>query len=170
MQNRTLGKDLTVSAVGLGCMGFAHAYGAPTDEREAVRLLREAVEMGYTFFDTAVRNRVAIATKFGLRFDPKTDYRAAMPQFTDAAMDQNRALLELLRRMAEEKSSTPAQISLAWMLCKKPWIVPIPGTRRPERMQENAGAAEVRLTPDEVQALDAALDGMEMSAVFGVAK
>lgn len=53
MQNRTLGKDLTVSAVGLGCMGFSHAYGAPTDEREAVRLLREAVEMGYTFFDTA---------------------------------------------------------------------------------------------------------------------
>lgn len=192
MQNRTLGKDLTVSAVGLGCMGFSHAYGAPTDEREAVRLLREAVEMGYTFFDTAevygtpedphvnehlvgealqpVRNRVAIATKFGLRFDPKTDYRAAMPQFTDAAMDQNRALLALLRRMAEEKSSTPAQISLAWMLCKKPWIVPIPGTRRPERMQENAGAAEVYLTPDEVQALDAALDGMKMSAVFGVAK
>lgn len=192
MQNRTLGKDLKVSAVGLGCMGFSHAYGAPTDEREAVRLLREAVEMGYTFFDTAevygtpedphvnerlvgealqpVRNRVAIATKFGLRFDPKTDYRAAMPQFTDAAMDQNRALLALLRRMAEEKSSTPAQISLAWMLCKKPWIVPIPGTRRPERMQENAGAAEVYLTPDEVQALDAALDGMKMSAVFGVAK
>lgn len=329
MQNRTLGKDLKVSAVGLGCMGFSHAYGAPTDKRKAVRLLREAVEMGYTFFDTAevygtpedphvnerlvgealqpVRNRVAIATKFGLRFDfesgkvplplipdsrpetirrsvegslkrlrtdhidlyfqhradpavapeevagvmtdliregkithwgiseadadylrrahavcpvtalenrysmmarqyeeifplletlnvglvafspmanglltgrygkgerfdPKTDYRAAMPQFTDAAMDQNRALLALLRRMAEEKSSTPAQISLAWMLCKKPWIVPIPGTRRPERMQENAGAAEVRLTPDEVQALDAALDGMEMSAVFGVAK
>ena len=56
------------------------------------------------------------------------------------------------------------------MLCKKPWIVPIPGTRRPERMQENAGAAEVHLTPDEVQALDAALDGMKMSAVFGVAK
>lgn len=72
----------------------------------------------------------------GERFDPKTDYRATMPQFTDAAMDQNRALLALLRRMAEEKSSTPAQISLAWMLCKKPWIVPIPGTRRPERMQE----------------------------------
>ena len=91
MQTRTLGKDLTVSAVGLGCMGFSHAYGAPTGKREAVQLLRQAVEMGYTFFDTAevygtpedphinerlvgealapVRNQTVIATKFGLRFD-----------------------------------------------------------------------------------------------------
>ena len=53
MQKRTLGKDLTVSAVGLGCMGFSPAYGAPTEEKEAERLLREAAEMGYTFFDTA---------------------------------------------------------------------------------------------------------------------
>ena len=53
MQTRILGKDLTVSAVGLGCMGFSHAYGAPTEKKEAVRLLRRAAEMGYTFFDTA---------------------------------------------------------------------------------------------------------------------
>ena len=53
MQTRTLGKDLQVSAVGLGCMGFSHAYGAPTESGEAVRLLRRAAEMGYTFFDTA---------------------------------------------------------------------------------------------------------------------
>ena len=60
------------------------------------------------------------------RFDPKTDYRAGMPQFAPDAIDQNRPLLDLLRRMAREKQATPAQISLAWMLCKKPWIVPIP--------------------------------------------
>ena len=103
----------------------------------------------------------------GQHFDPKTDYRAAMPQFTDAAVEQNAPLLELLHRMAEEKDATPAQISLAWMLCKKPWIVPIPGSRKPERMAENAGAASVALTAAEVQALDGALDKMKMSAVFG---
>ena len=106
----------------------------------------------------------------GQHFDPKTDYRAAMPQFTDAAVEQNAPLLELLHRMAEEKDATPAQISLAWMLCKKPWIVPIPGSRKPERMAENAGAASVALTAAEVQALDGALDKMEMSAVFGGTK
>ena len=63
--------------------------------------------------------------------------------------------------------NTPAQISLAWMLCKHRWIVPIPGTRKEQRMKENAGAADVQLTPDEVRALDDALDHMEMSAVFG---
>lgn len=103
----------------------------------------------------------------GEHFDQKYDYRASMPQFTDQAVDQNQKLLQLLHHMADEKKATPAQISLAWMLCKKPWIVPIPGTRREERMEENAGAADVVLSAGEVQALDEALDHMEMSAVFG---
>ena len=102
------------------------------------------------------------------RFDPKTDYRAGMPQFAPDAIDQNRPLLDLLRRMAREKQATPAQISLAWMLCKKPWIVPIPGTRKEERMAENAGAAGIALTAGEVEALDKALDTVGMSAVYGV--
>lgn len=326
METRILGKDLTVSAVGLGCMGFSHAYGAPTDEKATIRLLQQAFDLGYNFFDTAevygtpedphinealvgkalapMRDQVIIATKFGLRFDfesgkvpvpllpdsrpeairrsvegslrrlntdhidlyfqhridpdvepeavagvmvdlikegkithwgiseanedylrranavcpvtavqnrysmmarhyeslfpvleelkvglvafspmangfltgkygkgqhfdPKTDYRAAMPQFTDEAVEQNTALLKLLNDMSTEKNATPAQISMAWMLCKKPWIVPIPGTRKEERMAENAGAAAVKLSEEEVQALDKALDEMDMSAVFG---
>ena len=162
MQTRTLGRDLQVSAVGLGCMGFSHAYGAPTEAGEAVRLLRRAAEMGYTFFDTA-----EVYGKDS-RFDPKTDYRAGMPQFAPDAIDQNQPLLDLLRRMAREKQATPAQISLAWMLCKKPWIVPIPGTRKEERMAENAGAAGIALTAGEVEALDKALDTVGMSAVYGV--
>lgn len=191
MQKRTLGKDLTVSAVGLGCMGFSHAYGAPTEEKEAERLLREAAEMGYTFFDTAEvygtpedphvnEGLVAfspMANGFltgrygkGAQFDKKYDYRPAMPQFTDEAIDRNRELLALLDRMAQEKNATPAQISMAWMLCKKPWIVPIPGTRKAERMRENAGAADVSLSLAEVGQLDRALDGMEMSEVFGGTK
>ena len=104
----------------------------------------------------------------GQRFDAATDYRAAMPQFTDKAVDQNAALLKLLADMAAEKGATSAQISMAWMLCKHPWIVPIPGTRKEDRMKENAEAASVFLTPSEVRALDDALDHMDMSAVFGL--
>ena len=91
MNTRTLGADLTVSAVGLGCMGFSHAYGAPTEKKEAIRSIRAACDLGYTLFDTAetygtaadpheneklvgealkdVRNSVQIVTKFGIRFD-----------------------------------------------------------------------------------------------------
>ena len=326
MNTRILGTDLTVSAVGLGCMGFSHAYGAPTEKKEAIRSIRAACDLDYTLFDTAetygtaadphdneklvgealkdVRDKVQIVTKFGIRFDetsaavnkplipdarpetirasvegslrrlqtdhidlyfqhrmdprvepetvarvmadliregkithwgiseatedylrrahavcpvtavqnrysmmarqhetlfpvleelhigfvafspmanglltgaygkdsrfdPRLDYRSAMPQFTPEAAEQNRALLELLRDLAERKRATPAQISLAWMLCKKPYIVPIPGSRKVERMRENAGAAEVVLSPAEVEALDKALDTIPMSAVFG---
>lgn len=326
MDKRILGNGLSVSAVGLGCMGFSHVYGAPTDRAEAVSMIHSAYEMGYTFFDTAevygtpkephqneeivgealkrVRAQVQIASKFGIRFDSnsskvnhslipdsrrsvirasvegslrrlqtdyidlyfqhridpeispeevadtmaeliregkilhwgiseaneeylrrahtvcpvtavenrysmmarqyeelfpvleelgvglvafspmangfltgrygkeaqfdkKYDYRSNMPQFTDEAIDKNQKLLELLRNMAENKNATPAQISMAWMLCKKSWIVPIPGTRKRERMQENMAAADVRLSVEEVRALDDALERMEMSEVFG---
>lgn len=326
MQTRTLGKDLTVSAIGLGCMGMSHAYGAPADKKEMTELLAQAVDMGYTFFDTAevygtpgnphdneelvgaalkpYRDKIVLATKFGINFDmsspavnkplvpdsrpevirasveaslkrlntdhidlyyqhrldPKvpieevagvmadliregkithwglseanaetirrahavcpvtaiqnrysmmarwyeelfpmleelhigyvafsplangflsgrydkntrfeagTDYRSVMPQFQPEGIDQNRALLDLLNKLAGEKNATPAQISLAWMLCKKPYIVPIPGTRKAARLQENAGAADVCLSAAEVQVIDTALGGMEMSQVFG---
>ena len=90
-----------------------------------------------------------------------------MPQFTAQAAEQNRQLLQLLRDLAARKNATPAQISLAWMLNKKPWIVPIPGTRRIDRMRENAGAAEIQLSADEVALIDRALDTVPMSAVFG---
>lgn len=322
MQKRILGKDLEVSAVGLGCMGFSHAYGAATDRRTAVGAIRRAADMGYTFFDTAecylgenadgsisyneelvgealapVRDAVVIATKFGVkhegrllvmdsrpetirrsidgslkklgcdhvdlyyqhRIDPKVapeevanvmaeliragkilhwgisevdeaylrrahavcpvtcvenrysmmarwheklfpvleelnvgyvafsplangiltdaysrggtftadDYRSAMPQYKEEAYEQNRQLLELIRSLAVEKPATPAQISLAWMLCKKPYIVPIPGSRKVERIRENLGAADILLTAEEVRQIDEKLDHMEMSAVFG---
>lgn len=326
MNKRILGKDLEVSAVGLGCMGMSHAYGVPADKKEMTELLAKAVELGCTFFDTAecygtkenphdneellgaalkpYREKVKIATKFGVGFDwnsgavnlpirvdsqPETirasvegslrrlgtdhidlyyqhrldpkipieevagvmsdliregkithwglseateetirrahavcpvtviqnrysmmarwyeplfpaledlgigfvafsplangflsgrygrgtvfggqeDYRTVMPQFSPEAQEQNRHLMELLRTMAEEKQATPAQISLAWMLCKKPYIVPIPGTRKEERLMENLGAAEIALSPEEIASIDGALNHMEMSAVYG---
>lgn len=327
MQKRILGNRLEVSAAGLGCMGFSHAYGAPVEKEEATRLIQQAVDMGYTFFDTAevygthedphhneklvgealknCRDKVVIATKFGIHFDtgssavnkplvpdsrPETirasvdaslkrlgtdyidlyyqhrtdpsvpveevagvmadlikegkirywgiseaseetirrahavcritaiqnrysmmvrwheslfpvleelgigyvafsplanvflsaeynsetkfdnvyDYRSIMPQFRD--IGRNKELLALLNNMAKELNASPAQVSLAWMLCKKPYIVPIPGTRKPARMKENADATEITLTAFEVKSIDAALDAMEMSDVFGGSK
>lgn len=329
MKTRILGKDLTVSALGLGCMGFSHAYGAPTKSEDVISLLRQAVTLGYTFFDTAevygtqenphineelvgkalapYGKEVIISSKFGLRFDtdsgiypyplipdsrPSTikksvegslkrlkrdhidlyfqhridpnvspeevadtmselmregkithwgisetneeylrrahavcpvtavqnrysmmarhyeplfsvleelhigfvafspmangfltskygkgakfdqqyDYRATMPQFTDEAIEKNRSLLDFLNDLAKEKNATPAQISLAWMLCKKPWIVPIPGTRKAERMKENASADDIILSQQEIDKIDEILDHMEMSEVFGSSK
>ncbi len=325
MKYRTLGKELTVSAVSLGCMGMTHAFGAPSDTKEMTRLLHEAVELGYTMFDTAecytgklsdgsiayneelvgaalkpYREKVVIATKFGVRhapdglltdsrpetirksvegslkrlgtdyidlyyqhrIDPKVepetvaetmaslikegkirfwgisetseeylrrahavcpvaavqnrysmmarwheklfsaldelnvgyvafsplangllsakydqnakfasdDYRSRMPQFSADGIAKNGELLALLQKVADEKHATPAQISLAWMLCKHKNLVAIPGTRKSERLLENAGAADIELTPEELARIDCALNHMEMSEVFGGAK
>lgn len=323
MNKRILGSDLVVSAIGLGCMGFTHAYGCPSEETTAVNAIAQAVEMGYTFFDTAecyvgrnedgttaynevlvgkalksYRDRVVIASKFGVqhdadgklvmdsspatirkaidgslkrlntdhldlyyqhRIDPKTsveevadvmadliregkithwgmseadedsirrahavcpltviqnrysmmarwheslfpvleelhigyvafsplangvltdgykkgehfqqgDFRSFMPQYAPEAYDANQALLNLLHQLATEKHATPAQISLAWMLNKKSYLVPIPGSRKVERIRENSGAADIILTQEEVLRIDEKLNSMELSDVFG---
>jgi aryl-alcohol dehydrogenase-like predicted oxidoreductase len=85
------------------------------------------------------------------KIDEKTtfdssDFRNLVPRFTPEARKANLALVDLLRRIAEWKKATPAQIALAWLLAQKPWIVPIPGTRKLERMEENIGAVAVELT------------------------
>lgn len=100
-------------------------------------------------------------------FEAGTDYRNSMLQFRKEAFERNRELLELLNKTAAEKNAMPAQISMAWMICKKSWIIPIPGTRKEERLAENAGASDVDLSADEVKALDAALDRVPMSDAFG---
>ncbi|GCB33845.1 aldo/keto reductase [Bacteroides faecalis] len=327
MYYRTLGlSGLRVSAVGLGCMGMSHAYGAPADKQEMTELLADAVEMGYTLFDTAelygtfdrphhneellgealrpYRDHIVIATKFGLAFDnpdaagphalipnarpetirrsvegslrrlhtdhidlyyqhridpsvepeevaatmadliregrilhwgisetteeylrrahricpvtaiqnrfsmlarwhepllpvceelgigfvahsplangvltnrytadtpfdSATDYRASMPQYRSESFEKNRSLFSLLEKLAEEHRATASQISLAWMMNKRPNIVPIPGTRHLFRLKENISAADIHLVDEEVKAIDMALDNMEMSEVFG---
>lgn len=326
MDKRILGKGLEVSAVGLGCMGLSHAYGSPVADEKAIRLIRQAFKIGYTFFDTAeiygtsdnphlneiivgealkeFREKVVIATKFGIRFnresdtvpypiipdsspamirksvdgslsrlqtdyidiyfqhriDPnvlpeevaavmselikegkirhwgvseanenyirrahaicpitaienrysmmyreyeilfpvleelkiglvafsplanglltaaynkntifsdKDDYRSKMPQFTQEAFDKNRDLIELITETAKKKDAAPSQISLAWLMAKKPWIVPIPGTRTESRMVENAEASNIKLSEGEIEQLDRALKTIKMSSVFG---
>ncbi|MFK2876605.1 aldo/keto reductase [Rhodanobacter hydrolyticus] len=306
MQMRTLGHSgLTVSALGLGCMGMSFAYGAPMERASAIRLLRDAVEAGVNFFDTAeaygpfaneellgealapLRDKVVIATKFGFRngiapaldsrpeniravtdaalkrlrteridllyqhrvdpqvpmedvagtvkeliaagkvghfglseagvasirrahavqpvaalqseyslwwrepehallplceelgigfvpFSPlgrgfltgtidanapiaKEDFRAGLPRFSPEARQANQALVDLLGAVAAGLAATPAQVALAWLLAQKPWIVPIPGTTKSQRLQENIAAAAIQLAPDALQRIDEAL-------------
>src|SRR4051812_47268916 len=90
------------------------------------------------------------------------DVRNVIPRFTQEARQANQVVVDLVRRIAEAKNATPAQVALAWLLAKKPWIVPIPGTRRLERLEENLGAADLTLTPRDVAELDdasARIDG-----------
>jgi aryl-alcohol dehydrogenase-like predicted oxidoreductase len=85
-----------------------------------------------------------------------TDFRNIVPRFTPEARKANRALVDLLGRIGDRKKATPAQIALTWLLARKPWIVPIPGTRKLERLEENIGAAAVDLTSDDLQEIDGA--------------
>jgi aryl-alcohol dehydrogenase-like predicted oxidoreductase len=306
MKKRKLGKsNLEVSAIGLGCMGMSYGYGPAHDKQEMIALLRKAVELGITFFDTAeaygpftneelvgealapMRERVVIATKFGFKFGPKgeqigldsrpehikqvaddslkrlrtdvidlfyqhrvdpgvpiedvagavkeliqegkvkhfglseagvqtirrahavqpltalqseyslwwrqpeeevlptleelgigfvpfsplgkgfltgkidenttfdsSDFRNIVPRFTSEARKTNQALVDLLARVAAQKNGTPAQIALAWLLAQKPWIVPIPGTTKLRRLEENIGAVSIELTADDLRDID----------------
>ncbi len=309
MQKRRLGSSsLEVSAIGLGCMGMSHGYGPAQDEQEMISLIRSAVDLGVTLFDTAemygpftneklvgkalspIRDKVVIATKFGFdidadgkplgglnsrpehikevadaslarlqtdhidlfyqhRVDPNvpiedvagavkdliqagkvkhfglseagvrtirrahtvqpvtalqseyslfwrepeaeimptleelgigfvpfsplgkgfltgkidetttfdsTDFRNTVPRFTPENRKANRALVDLIGNIAGRRNATPAQIALAWILAQKPWIVPIPGTTKLHRLQENVGAVSVDLTEADLQEIERA--------------
>jgi aryl-alcohol dehydrogenase-like predicted oxidoreductase len=86
----------------------------------------------------------------------KSDFRNIVPRFTAEARKANQALVDLLRAVAARKQATPAQVALAWLLARKPWIVPIPGTRKLERLEENLGAAALELTPEDVGEIEEA--------------
>ena len=95
------------------------------------------------------------------KFD-STDFRNIVPRFTPEARKTNQALVDLLSKVAERKKATSAQIALAWLLARKPWIVPIPGTTKLHRLEENLGAASVELTPDDLRDIDSASSKMKM--------
>jgi len=313
MKKRKLGKNLEVSAIGLGCMGMSFGYGPAKDKNEMISLLRKAVELGVTFFDTAemygpftneelvgealtpFRSQVVIATKFGFKIGPKgeqigldsrpehikevaegslkrlrtdvidlfyqhrvdpnvpiedvaatvkeliqqgkvkhfglsepgvqtirrahavqsvtavqneyslwwrkpeeevfpaleelgigfvpfsplgrgfltgkvnenttfesSDLRNTLPRFTPDARKANQALVDLLGEIAKRKKATPAQIALAWLLAQKPWIVPIPGTTKLKRLEENIGAASIELTRDDLREIDSAASEIQV--------
>jgi aryl-alcohol dehydrogenase-like predicted oxidoreductase len=91
-----------------------------------------------------------------------TDMRSAIPRFTPEARKANQALVEVIGQLAEQKKATPAQIALAWLMVQRPWIVPIPGTTKPHRLEENLGAVEVVLTPDDLQGIERALSQIQL--------
>jgi len=97
------------------------------------------------------------STRFG-----SSDFRNILPRFRQEARKANLALVDLLRTTAERKNATPAQIALAWLLAQKPWIVPIPGTRKQERLVENLGAAAVKLTSDDLREIDRAASAITL--------
>ena len=130
----------------------------------------EELNVGFIAFSPLANGLLSDYYTADSKFNPVNDYRAAMPQFSRESFEENEMLFEFIRRLADEKHATPSQISLAWMLCKKPYIVPIPGTRHLCRLKENIGAADINLTTDEVEAIDRQLDSIPMSEVFGGSK
>jgi aryl-alcohol dehydrogenase-like predicted oxidoreductase len=92
----------------------------------------------------------------------KNDFRNIVPRFTPEARKANQALVDLLGQVAKRKNATSARIALAWLLAQKPWIVPIPGTTKLNRLEENLGAADVQLTPDDIRAIDTAASKIEV--------
>ena len=90
------------------------------------------------------------------------DFRKILPRFTPEAMEKNQSLIDLLKRIGDEKKATPAQIALAWLLAQKPWIVPIPGTTKLHRLEENIGAANVELTSDDLAEIKRATDAIKI--------
>ncbi len=93
----------------------------------------------------------------------KSDFRKIVPRFTPENLDANQILVEKIKKFAVDKDATPAQIALAWLLAQKPWIVPIPGTTKLKRLEENLGSVNIKLTPEELQNINSALDKIKIA-------
>ena len=139
METRKLG-SLEVSELGAGCMSISANYGPPADRRQGIQLLRAAHDKGVTFFDTAeVYGPYTHEDLVGEALAPVRD-----------------------KRYAAERSATPAQIVLAGLLAQKPWIVPIPGTRRRDHLDENLRAANIELTTADLRDLESAFSKLKV--------
>ena len=123
-------------------------------EKEVLPALEE-LGIGFVPFGPLGKGFLTGTIDEKMTFGP-ADLRSIIPRFTPEARTANRALVDLLSRVAARKKATPARIALAWLLARKPWIVPIPGTTKLERLEENIGAAAVELTPDDIREIDSA--------------
>jgi aryl-alcohol dehydrogenase-like predicted oxidoreductase len=126
------------------------------EPEEKVLPTLEELGIGFVPFSPLGKGFLTGAINEKTSFD-KTDFRNTVPRFTPEARKANEALVELLRGMAAQEHATPAQIALAWLLSRKPWIVPIPGTTKLHRLEENVGAASVELTREDLRSIDEAL-------------
>ncbi|MCW8823353.1 MAG: aldo/keto reductase [Ignavibacteriaceae bacterium] len=123
-------------------------------EKEIFQTLEE-LGIGFVPFSPLGRGFLTGKINESTKFD-STDFRSTLPRFTPEALKVNRALVDLLSKVAKEKNATPAQIALAWLLAQKPWIVPIPGTTKLNRLEENIGSALMELTKDDLREIDEA--------------
>lgn len=137
--------------------------------REDDQLFPVLEELGVAYVSYSPLANGLLSVGFDREFPSPLDHRARMAQFKPAGMQLCGALLELLELLATERGVTPAQVALAWMLCKKPYIIPIPGSRKEARLRENFGAGAVQLDLAEVKKIDAYLDAMDFCAIGGSA-
>lgn len=126
----------------------------------------EELNVAYVAFSPMANGFLTGQYNPNTKFEGKQDFRNGMPQYTEEGYEKAKGLLEYLNDLAEAKNATMGQLSLAWMICKKPYIVPIPGSRKMNRLEENFKAGDVVLTPEEVQKIDDKLSTMQFD-VFG---
>ncbi|MCC8173840.1 MAG: aldo/keto reductase [Odoribacter sp.] len=131
----------------------------PEDE-----ILPTLEELGIGFVPFSPLGKGFLTGRFNAntRFD-NTDFRSTLPRFTPEALAANQGMVDLVCTIATEKSATPAQIALAWVLAQKPWIVPIPGTTKQERLKENLGAAHIELTKEDLERIDKAASEIKLT-------
>jgi aryl-alcohol dehydrogenase-like predicted oxidoreductase len=125
-----------------------------TPEKEVIPTLEE-LGIGFVPYSPLGKGFLTGKIDEEAKFD-SSDFRSTLPRFTPEALKANQALIDLLGKTGKRKKATPAQIALAWLLAQKPWIVPIPGTTKLHRLDENIGAASVELTPDDLRDIDSA--------------
>jgi aryl-alcohol dehydrogenase-like predicted oxidoreductase len=130
-------------------------------EEEILPTLEE-LGIGFVPYSPLGRGFLSGALKENTKFDPVNDNRATLPRFTAEAMKANRVLVDLLNEFGRKKGATPAQVALAWVLHQKPWIVPIPGTTKLARLEENLQSLDLELTPDEWRDLDRAASAIKL--------
>src|SRR5258707_9081986 len=133
-------------------------------EEEALSVLEE-LGIGFVPFSPLGRGFLTGKMNENTTFD-SSDLRNTLPRFTPDARKANQALVDLLGEIAKRKKATPAQIALAWLLAQKPWIIPIPGTTKLKRLEENVGAAEIELTPDDRREIDAAASSITVQGAL----
>jgi aryl-alcohol dehydrogenase-like predicted oxidoreductase len=139
-------------------------YSLWTRDPEQNGVLKACEELGIGFVPWAPLGEGYLTGKMDARtrFDPKTDLRATFPRFTPENLAANAPVVDLLRRFAEKKSATPAQVALAWLMAQKPWIVPIPGTRNMDHLEENLGAVNVQLTSADLREIESAFSKIKV--------
>ena len=139
-------------------------YSLMTRDPEQNGVLQACEELGIGFVPWGPVGMGYLTGKMDARtkFDPKTDLRADFDRFSPENLAANRPVVDLTKRFAEEKKATPAQLALAWLLAQKPWIVPIPGTRRVDHLEENLGAIDVQLTSADLREIEAAFSKIKV--------